>query len=154
MWANAVERIPEQDDSVDVLYSSHMMEHIEKQDARLFLNETRRVLKPGGIVRIAVPDIHYHVENYLSHGDADEFIKGTLLTKDKPRTILQKVKYLIFGDRHHLWMYDGKSLCQLLSEAGFKDPTIMAPGTTTIKKPGDLNLQERAPESVFVEGVK
>ena len=153
LWANAVQKIPEQSGSVDVVYSSHMIEHIERKDVKGFLGETRRILKSGGQIRIAVPDIRYHVENYLQDEDADKFIEITHLTRNRPRTILERMKYLLVGDRNHLWMYDGNSLCQLLLAAGFADVQVMPSGTTTIVKPGQLDLKERSPESVFVEAV-
>ena len=153
LWANATKRIPEKSASVDVVYSSHMIEHIEKEDVEIFFKEARRILKSGGTMRIAVPNIKYHVENYLKDGDADKFIEGTHLTRNRPKTIISKIKYLIIGDRNHQWMYDGNSLCQLLSSAGFQEPIVMESGSTNIAEPGALDLKERSPESVFVEAI-
>ena len=151
MWADGIKRIPENDSSVDVIYSCHMVEHLEKLDVASFFKEARRILKSGGIIRLAVPNIKYQVDNYLKDGDADKFIESTHLTRKKPKTIIAKIKYLIIGDRNHQWMYDGKSLCNLLSSAGFEKPRILEPGLTTIPDPGMLDLKERSPESVFVE---
>ncbi len=50
-------------------------------------------------------------------------------------------------------MYDGKSLCKLLAEAGFDQPRVMEPGTTIIEGSGELNLHERLPQSIFVEAL-
>jgi len=140
LWADGIKRIPENDSSVDVIYSCHMVEHLEKLDVASFFKEARRTLKSGGIIRLAVPNIKYQVDNYLKDGDADKFIEST-------------IKYLIIGDRNHQWMYDGKSLCNLLSSAGFEEPRILETGLTTIPDPGMLDLKERSPESVFVEAV-
>ena len=153
LWADGIKRIPENDSSVDVIYSCHMVEHLEKLDVASFFKEARRILKSGGIIRLAVPNIKYQVDNYLKDGDADKFIESTYLTRKKPKTIIAKIKYLIIGDRNHQWMYDGKSLCNLLSSAGFEEPRILEPGLTTIPDPGMLDLKERSPESVFVEAV-
>ena len=151
LWANGIKRIPENDSTTDAVYSSHMIEHIEKEDVALFFKEVRRILKSGGIIRLAVPNIKYQVDNYLKDGDADKFIESTHLTRKKPKTIIAKIKYLIIGDRNHQWMYDGKSLCNLLSSAGFEEPRILETGLTTIPDPGMLDLKERSLESVFVE---
>jgi SAM-dependent methyltransferase len=151
LWADASKRIPERDSSVDVLYSSHMIEHMEQKDVVIFLKEACRILKPGGVIRVAVPNIKYHVDNYLKDDDADAFIENTHLTRRKPKTLIQKAKYLIIGDRNHQWMYDGLSLCNLLSSVGFQEPKIMEPGTTIIEDSGELDLNERIPESVFAE---
>ena len=150
-WADASVRIPESDGCADVLYTSHMVEHLEPVLALSFLAEARRVLKPGGVIRIAVPDIRYHIDNYIEDQDADNFISRTLLTRSAPKTLLAKVKYLAIGDRNHQWMYDGRSLCKLLGKAGFSDPQVAAPGTTRILDHAQLDLEERVPESVFAE---
>lgn len=153
-WADATRRIPLPDNSIEVIYTSHMLEHLDRVEAKLFLQEAYRVLAPNGIIRIAVPDLKKIVEKYIVEGDADSFIERTLLTRQRPKLLLDKVRYLIIGDRHHLWMYDGLSLCRLLSAIGFRDPRIVEPGSTTISNPGTLNLHERADESVYVEASK
>jgi len=61
---------------------------------------------------------------------------------------------LLVGDRHHAWMYDGRSLSRLLADHGFLGPGVLAPGETTIADPGALDLCERADESVYVEARK
>lgn len=152
-WADVTRAIPEADHSVEVIYSSHMLEHLDKADALRFLQEARRVLVPGGIIRLAVPNIGYLVQEYLRHRDADRFIEDTYLTRPKNATLWAKLKYLWIGDRHHVWMYDGDSLCRLLRSVGFIHAEAMAPGGTGIINPGALNLREREPESVFVEAV-
>ncbi|MCI0664139.1 MAG: methyltransferase domain-containing protein [Acidobacteria bacterium] len=150
-YANAVKRIPEPDHSADVLYTCHMLEHLDRREAELFLKEARRVLIPNGIIRIAVPDLKYHIENYLKDQDADIFVQNIQLAINRPAGLIEKLKHLIVGERHHLWMYDGASLCRLLLESGFRNPQVLGAGQTTIRNPGRLDLAERSPESVFVE---
>ena len=115
--------------------------------------EDRRVLIHGGIIRLAVPNLKFHIENYLDNKDPDLFIESILLTKEKPKSIIDKIKTFFIGDRHHLRMYDGDSLCKLLSSKGFRDSKVMEPGLTAIPNPGSLNLEERYEESVFVEAL-
>jgi SAM-dependent methyltransferase len=153
-WADAVKRIPEPDASVDVLYSSHMLEHLDQTEARRFLIEAKRVLRPGGILRLAVPDLKYHVKGYLDHQAAEQFMEGLHVCRPRPTTLRGRIRSALLGDRHHLWMYDGPSLCRFLTQAGFLNPIILEPGKTTIADPGPLDLSERAPESVFVECTK
>lgn len=153
-WADATKRIPLADGSVQALYSSHMLEHLDRAEAALFLKEARRVLRSGGVIRIAVPDLALHVRQYLYSGDADALVQATYLTQPKPRTMLQKLKLLVVGGRHHHWMYDGHSLCRLLELSGFDSATALAPGQTRIPNPGQLDLSERASDSVYVEAVR
>ena len=146
--------IPCPDNAADVVYSSHMLEHLDRQEAKAFLLEVRRVLCPHGILRIAVPDLALLVKQYCLSGDADEFIARTHMGLHRPVGFLPQLKAVLIGPRHHLWMYDGSSLCKLLGQLGYADIRIMPPGTSTIPDPGSLDLKERADESVYVEALK
>ncbi len=150
-YADAVRRIPEPDASVDALYTSHMIEHLDRGEVRAFLAEARRVLAPGGVIRIAVPDIRYHVDGYLRDGDADGLVDRLYMSRPRARTWRQKLTHLAIGERQHQWMYDGPSLVKLLASAGFVDARVVPAGETMIPDPGPLDLAERIPESVFVE---
>lgn len=57
--------IPYPDAIFDVVYHSHLLEHFSKQSAPAFLRECHRVLKPGGTLRVAVPDLERIVREYL-----------------------------------------------------------------------------------------
>lgn len=63
-WS-AFEPIPAPEGSVDVCYSSHMLEHLSPARAVAFVAECHRVLKPGGILRLVVPDLEGIARNYL-----------------------------------------------------------------------------------------
>lgn len=63
---NIIKNIPFEDNSVDLVYHSHMLEHLPKSAAEPFIHECFRVLKPGGILRIAVPDLEQIAIHYLS----------------------------------------------------------------------------------------
>ena len=153
-FANACRRIPEPDHSVDVLYSSHMLEHLSESGARTFLSQARRVLKHGGHIRIVVPDLRYWLDDYYCRGgSADAFMRETGLTRHPPSTLRSRVKFLFVGDRSHQYMYDEDSLCRLLTQSGFRSARNVAAGETTIPCTGQLNLSERSPGSVYAEAV-
>jgi predicted SAM-dependent methyltransferase len=57
--------IPLPDASCEVVYHSHVLEHLKRTDAQLFMRECVRVLKPGGILRVAVPDLERICRQYL-----------------------------------------------------------------------------------------
>jgi len=63
--ANLGEGIPFPDESFDIVYHSHLLEHFTKPGAADFLKECLRVLKPGGVIRVAVPDLEAIIRNYL-----------------------------------------------------------------------------------------
>jgi predicted SAM-dependent methyltransferase len=149
-WANAA-NLPLPDHSVEVLYTCHMLEHLDQNEVRSFLKEAKRVLTPDGILRVVVPDIRKLVDRYLETGDSNEFIANTLLTTTKPRTLPEKLIHLLNGHRNHHWMYDETSMKALLTGAGFSTVNGMLPGETMIPNPEPLNLFERPGESLYVE---
>lgn len=58
--------IPYPDNTFDVVYHSHILEHFTKNDAEKFIAECHRVLKPRGVIRIAVPDLEQIARNYIT----------------------------------------------------------------------------------------
>lgn len=153
-YGEATNRLPVETGSIDVLYSSHMFEHLDRQEAVLFLSEAKRVLRSGGILRLAVPDLQKELANYISHRDADQLMISLHLSQPKPRTAREKLTRFLVGDRHHQWMYDALSLCTLLEKHGFMNAVALEAGESTIPNPGELNLRERDAESLYVEAVK
>ena len=111
-------------------------------------------MNENGVIRVVVPDLALHINSYLQAKDADKFMRGLFVEAPPISKFIERLKLIFIGYRHHQWMYDGKSLCLLLEDAGFKDVVVCDPGQTLIKNPGDLNLYERSNESVIVEGKK
>ena len=70
-------KFPWERETVDIIYSSHTLEHFDKEQGEQFLSECYRVLKKNGIIRIVVPDLKGFVEHYLK-GEilAEDFIKN------------------------------------------------------------------------------
>jgi len=57
--------LPFADGSFDVVYASHLLEHLKRAEAMRLLYDCRRVLRVGGIARIVVPDFEQQVRIYL-----------------------------------------------------------------------------------------
>ena len=153
-YGDAAKGLHVQDESVDVLYSSHMLEHLDRNEADKFLKEAFRVLLPGGIIRIAIPDIKKIVDQYNESGDADAFIESTHLCVPRPRSLAQRLRLLLVGTRNHQWMYDGNSLSRLLQKHGFLKTEVMPAGQTKLSGHEPLDLKERDSQSVYVEAEK
>lgn len=64
---NLLKGIPYPDNYFDVVYHSHVLEHFSKSEAISFIKECYRVLKPQGIIRIAVPNLERIVDNYKKY---------------------------------------------------------------------------------------
>jgi predicted SAM-dependent methyltransferase len=67
-------RLPFEEASFAAVYHSHVLEHIPKSQAAAFLRECRRVLAPGGVLRVVVPDLEMIARLYLKH--LDEAVAG------------------------------------------------------------------------------
>ncbi len=63
-FADARKRIPLPSDSVSLVYSSHMLEHLDRTEASMFLLEVNRVLKSGGLLRLVLPDLSKAIAIY------------------------------------------------------------------------------------------
>lgn len=71
---NLLKGIPIADNTMDVVYHSHVLEHFSKQDGEAFIKECHRVLKSNGIIRIALPDLEKIAKEYLKN--LENAIKG------------------------------------------------------------------------------
>ena len=58
--------LPFADATFEFVYHSHVLEHLHRAHAKDFMVECRRVLKPGGIIRVVVPDLEELVRSYLA----------------------------------------------------------------------------------------
>ena len=53
-YCNASKRIPERNESVDLIYCCHMIEHLDYEETNYFFMECKRILKPGGVITAQV----------------------------------------------------------------------------------------------------
>jgi predicted SAM-dependent methyltransferase len=67
---NLTKGIPFDNNSFEVVYHSHVLEHFSQKDAEKFISECYRVLKPNGIIRVAIPDLEAITRNYIKYLDA------------------------------------------------------------------------------------
>jgi len=155
-YGNILKGLPNKDESVSVLYTSHMLEHFDIFEAEIFCKEAQRLLVPGGVIRIVVPDIVIKINQYLDHNDADLFIESLNICIPRPKNLFQKfyAKFIQNSYGFHHRMYDSSSLIKLLKNNNFIDIKSLPPGETMIENPGSLDLREGESESLYVEARK
>lgn len=132
--------IPLKDDVADYIYSSHFLEHLYRDDARHLLNESYRVLKKGGVVRISIPDLEYAIKLY-SLGKKDQTLQNYFFVESDDSYYAR-----------HKYMYDFEMLSEILKDIGFND--IKRCDYQQGETPDIDILDNRKDESLFVEARK
>lgn len=64
--------------SADLIYASHVLEHVPKADVANVLRHWHSFLKPGGVLRLSVPDFDVLHDHYIAHRDLD-FVQPPLM---------------------------------------------------------------------------
>lgn len=170
--------IPADTGTVDVVYHSHTLEHIDREHVPGFFTEILRVLKPGGIHRIVVPDFESAARAYLSSLDRgapehDVTLEPLLYqsvqreasgTSQQP-PLRRRVENLLLGDARrrgqtHQWMYDRLNLQQLLEATGHVEVEHVDERTSGFPGWNDTGLDllddgtAYKPGSLYMEGRK
>jgi predicted SAM-dependent methyltransferase len=126
-------RLPFRDNTVDRIRCEHVFEHLHKEEeAPKFLSECLRCLRPGGILRIIVPDLELFIDAYRT-GTPEAWQKlgydlnnltGGLAT---PMDILN---YTFRQNGEHKWAYDLPTLRGMVLKSGFKEVHKMSWGNS------------------------
>ena len=149
-----VRGIPLADRSMQGVFSEHCLEHLPIATGDQLLRECYRVLRPGGTLRIVVPDGELYLSGYVrslsgdagrlpfADGDGYEGIYTPIMSVNR-----------IFGRFGHRFIYDYETLRELLGRHGFVDIERSAFGTG--RDPVlVIDTEKRAPESLYVEATK
>ncbi len=132
--------LPLHDQSVDIIYSSHFFEHLFKGEAAKLLKSCYRALKPGGLIRISIPDLAYAISLY-SLGKKTEMLDNYFFVENRGSYLAR-----------HKYMYDFELIKQALEEAGFSNVKRYEYQQGNVP---DLDKLDVYPEeSLFVEAVK
>lgn len=151
------EPLPIETGAVDWVYAEHLIEHVPLTAGIGWLAECRRILAPGGLLRVTTPDLRKYVEGYLT--DDRFFAKHRRRVRyaigiappmpERPAFMFNQIFYL-YG---HRWIYDLEELRYALTAAGFDDSTI----TVCAYREGarqdiaDLDQTIRNDETLYVE---
>lgn len=74
--ADLTKRLPFANQSFDVIYSSHVLEHINRDHVPILLAECNRLLRRGGKIRIVVPDFYEMITSYLAYVETGQWVKA------------------------------------------------------------------------------
>jgi predicted SAM-dependent methyltransferase len=127
-YVGGISRLPMfRDETVDLLYASHCLEHLSYRDTQEILAEWCRVLKPGGVLRISVPDLDRLIEIY----EADDRNLGSIIGQlygghDNPYNV-------------HMAIFTRTSLEHLMVDVGFENCRLWSPGGDHLSTIGDFS---------------
>ena len=129
VFMDATKALPLPDNSFDFIVSEHMIEHLDLPSGKFMLAECRRVLRAGGVLRIATPDLERVMRCALPENEIDEESREYIAIvnrdnpnvpedeKDNPAYMINRV-VRAWG---HQFLYDETTLRHLLAEEGFHD---------------------------------
>jgi len=139
--------LPLASDSIDYAVSIHALPEFSYPELVPALEELRRVLKPGGTLRLALPDLRRGIDAYLA-GDEDYFQVGSQDASTLGGKFI--VQMLWYGYSRSLFTADFAQ--ELLEKAGFVDLRECSYRATASDIPEIVELDNREDESLFVEG--
>lgn len=138
-YLNVTGKFPYRAGIFDAVFCCHMLEHLDPRQARNMFTEVLRVLKPGGVFRVVIPDLEWTVSLY----DAEN-----------PDRFLNAMYEHVGGSakNSHKWMYTKESLKRFFEEQGFVDIQNCAYREGSL--PDVEKIDSRPENSIFMEGFR
>ncbi len=147
--ADIREGLPLDPDSVDYAVSVHALPELRYEEVVPALRELRRVLKPGGVLRLVLPDLRKAIEAYI-RGDARYF----RLVEDDASTLGGRFVTQILWYGYSRTLFTSDFVAELMSAAGFVDLALCMPHQTASRFDEIVELDNREEESLYMEGSK
>ena len=137
--------------AADLVYSEHVLEHLEFEDAQRLIRDVFRVLSPGGRVRLGVPDAELYLRAY-SRNDEQFFhgVRNLGNPVDPLDTPMKVINQMFRMGGAHQFAWDFGTLARELTAAGFRNIRRCASGESVTP---DLCLDDptHAVETLYVE---
>jgi len=141
--------LPFPDESFDGVFCEHVLEHFSPEDGERLAHETYRILRPGGCLRVVVPDAESVLLRYFD--SPNEMVARRGVGGETPMEIVN----LFFRQRYeHQFLYDWPTMQKMLLRAGFDAAFRSAFGQNGYCPPAVLDDAKYEWESLYVEAVK
>jgi len=142
-------RLPFRDGSLRYIYSEHVLEHVPYETGVYFLRESHRVLRPGGVIRVSMPDLDDLVDGYQSNWRRFDWLSWPEFSFIQTRAEMINAAFRWWGHQH---LYNREELARALHEAGFGEITFHAFGESDHE--GLRGLETRKDTTLIAEAVK
>ncbi len=144
--------LPLPDGSVEGISMEHVLEHLPADVGLSAVEQCHRLLRPGGVLRLSVPDFGRYARSYAAvltgSGEDADFLARQRPGRPTPLMAVSEVVY----HHGHVSVWDAETLVALLRCAGFTDIGQSAYGQTRLSPVPDV--PERRGESLYVEAIK
>ncbi len=145
------------DEVFDGIFTEHTLEHLGYDQVKRVLAECLRILKPGGRIRVIVPDLALFAENYVHGNDAwfREWEREVLEPRGRKLASNMEALSFVTQEYGHRSAWDVETMQGFLSRAGFTNVERCA-----LREGGDAHLlrdkvdRDRAMVSLYVEATK
>lgn len=134
--------LPFPDNSVQQIYSSHVLEHFSYSDITNLLKECLRVLTSNGTLSVCIPDARIYISTYVNGKDLDPKQFPLYESAFYGNSKIDYVNYIAYMDGHHKYMFDDENILAILKNIGFSSYRLRDFDAT-------LDLDERKHESIY-----
>jgi predicted SAM-dependent methyltransferase len=138
--------LPFDDSSFDGVFCEHVLEHFSQEDGARLAAEVCRVLRPGGVFRVIVPDAEMILKRYIEAPQALVADRG-----EGEGTAMEAVNSYFRQRYEHQFMYDWPTLAQTLRRAGFNRVVRSCFRDPNACSPLRIDDEKYARESLYVE---
>jgi predicted SAM-dependent methyltransferase len=147
-WNITKFKLPFPDNRFEGVFSEHTLEHIKLPETENLLLEIKRILKPGGTVRIILPDGELYIDIYIRKRNGED-VRMPYIEDFSPMARING----IFRNNDHQFIFDFLTLKKVLENAGFKN--IVKCSFQNGKNPDlFIDSEVRVVESFYVEAEK
>jgi predicted SAM-dependent methyltransferase len=142
-----LKKLPFPDNSVDLIYSSHFLEHFQTSEIKSILNECFRILKSEGKISTCVPDASIYINAYVRSEELDQSFWIRYLPAADINSKIDYINYIGHMNGEHKHLFDLENLMAIHKACGFQS-------TKPRQFDSSLDIKERDYESIYVECIK